>query len=65
MSKKLYLDDRQVRRYKGVDKVVVAKAVGCSPKWARDVLGGRELITGNAARACIEAAELQLKSMTP
>jgi len=57
MSKKLYLSDALVRKYRSVNKVTVAKAVGCSPKWARDVLGGKELITGAAAKMCIKEAE--------
>ena len=57
MKKKLYLSDALVRKYKNVNKVNVAKAANCSPKWARDVLGGKELITGKAAQLCIKEAE--------
>ncbi len=62
MSKKLYLSDALVKKYKRVNKVAVAKEVGCSPMWARAVLGGRELITGPAAESCIAEAERQLKN---
>jgi hypothetical protein len=57
-----FLSTILVRRYASTDKVAIAKVVGCSPKWVRDVLGGRELITGAKAKEIIEAAERQLST---
>ena len=56
-----FLSDTLVERYKNVDRLKIAKEIGVTPKWVRDVLGGREMITGDAAIKIIAKAQSMIK----
>lgn len=57
MTKSKFLSPVLVRKYSKIDRTKVAQQANVSPKWVREVLGGRELITGPAADTIIEIAE--------
>lgn len=62
MLKNRFLSSTLVRRFADVDRVAVAKVTGASPKWVRDVLAGREPVTGKMAEMIIaEASKVTAK----